>query len=172
MKVCSAVRNEAAATPASTKLVAVGAPPDRPPPPGSPPIARSAVTRQVRSSFRPRPPTRGLRSPPPARSAKGKPTVDRIVGRWQPTVRLSAGHPRLDGGRHRLEEVHDAGSPSRGDIVIQLQNGAALHGRQAVPTLSLRHGGGVLATTLGVGQEDEVGILGQNELGRELRISE
>ena len=64
-----------------------------------------------------------------------------------------------------LEEVDDARAPAGGDVVVELDDWPFVDRGQAGQARAGRDGGGVLLAALGVGEEDEVGVGVDDELG-------
>jgi hypothetical protein len=68
------------------------------------------------------------------------------------------------------EELDDAGTPPRGDVVVELDHAAAFDRRQTRPPGPPADRVGVLVAAPGVGQDDQVGIGVDDELRRQLRV--
>src|SRR5690606_32064793 len=76
----------------------------------------------------------------------------------------------LDRGADVLHELGQARPPARGHRVVELDHRAVLDRGQVRPAGPLRDGLRVLAAALGVGQEDQVGVLLEEVLARQPRI--
>ncbi len=88
------------------------------------------------------------------------------------SARTSAGRQTLATAvGHGLEQVDDPRPPPRGDVVVELDDAAVRHRGEHVPTRASRDGRRVLAAALRVGEEDQVGVLVDDVLRRELRVA-
>src|SRR5215207_1078567 len=110
---------------------------------------------------------------PPARAVGPDGASD--MSDWLSTADSAGRHGRRLDCLHRVDdgtqELGDARSPTRHDVVVELDHTAVLDGGDVIPTIARGHRGCRLTTTLDIGEEDQVRIRRDDELVVQLRIA-